>query len=33
MLKVKRPHADPQPNDRGLQIANEFYKLAKEWLH
>ncbi|MFY9462565.1 MAG: hypothetical protein WAP52_00055 [Candidatus Sungiibacteriota bacterium] len=26
------PHAHPQPNDRGLQIANEFYKLAREWL-
>ena len=26
------PHPDPQPNDRGLQIADEFYKLAKEWL-
>lgn len=31
-LKGKTPHADPQPNDRGLQIANEFYKLAQEWL-
>ena len=26
------PHPDPQPNDRGLQIAHEFYKLAQEWL-
>lgn len=24
--------ARPQPNDRGLQIANEFYKLAQKWL-
>jgi hypothetical protein len=31
-LKGKTPHARPQPNDRGLQIANEFYKLAREWL-
>jgi len=28
----KKPHENPQPNDRGLQIANEFYNLAKEWL-
>ena len=28
----KRPHSDPQPNDRGLQIVNEFYKLAQDWL-
>ena len=26
------PHAHPQPNDRGLQIAHEFYKLAEKWL-
>ena len=26
------PHANPQSNDRGLQIAREFYQLAKEWL-
>jgi len=31
-LKGKTPHAHPEPNNRGLQIANEFYKLAKEWL-
>ncbi len=31
-LKGKSPHPDPQPNDRGLQIANEFYQFAKEWL-
>ncbi|MFY9462839.1 MAG: DUF1402 family protein [Candidatus Sungiibacteriota bacterium] len=31
-LKGKTPHAHPQPNDRGLQIANEFYPLAKKWL-
>ena len=30
--KDKAPHSNPQPNDRGLQIANEFYQLAKEWL-
>lgn len=28
----KTPHSSPQPNDRGLQIVNEFYKLANEWL-
>lgn len=28
----KKPHKDPEPNDRGLQIASEFYNLAKEWL-
>ena len=27
----KKPHGNPQPNERGLQIAHEFYKLAKEW--
>ncbi len=26
------PHNNPQPNERGLQIANEFYKLAQDWL-
>lgn len=26
------PHANPQPSDRGNQIAGEFYDLAKEWL-
>lgn len=26
------PHANPQPSNRGLQIADEFYQLAKEWL-
>ena len=31
-LKDRTPHPHPQPNDRGLQIANEFYKLAQEWL-
>ena len=31
-LKGKAPHIHPRPNDRGLQIANEFYKLAQEWL-
>lgn len=28
----KNPHPHPRPNERGLQIANEFYKLAKQWL-
>jgi len=28
----KDPHSNPQPNDRGLQITNEFYKLAQDWL-
>lgn len=28
----RKPHLNPQPNDRGLQITNEFYNLAKEWL-
>ena len=31
-LKGKPPHSHPKPNDRGLEIANEFYQLAKEWL-
>ncbi len=31
-LEHRNPHSNPQPNDRGLQIANEFYKLAKEYL-
>ncbi|MDO8512094.1 MAG: hypothetical protein Q7S57_02385 [bacterium] len=31
-LKHKDPHNSPQPNDRGLQIVNEFYKLAQDWL-
>jgi len=26
------PHPNPKANDRGLQIANEFYKLAQEYL-
>lgn len=26
------PHSDPQPNDRGIQIAGEFYNFAKTWL-
>ncbi|MEK7562289.1 MAG: hypothetical protein AAB509_01235 [Patescibacteria group bacterium] len=26
------PKNNPQPNLRGLQIANEFYKLAQDWL-
>jgi hypothetical protein len=28
----KKPHNKPEPSDRGLQIANEFYKLSKKWL-
>jgi len=28
----KDPHSNPKPNNRGLQIVNEFYNLAKEWL-
>jgi hypothetical protein len=28
----RTPHSDPKPNDRGIQIANEFYNLAKKWL-
>jgi len=31
-LSKDSPKSNPQPNDRGLQIANEFYDLAKEWL-
>jgi len=31
-LKNKDPHDNPQPNGRGLQIVNEFYKLAQDWL-
>ncbi len=27
----KRPHSNPQPNERGLQISNEFYQLAKDF--
>jgi hypothetical protein len=28
----KKPHGNPKPNERGLQISEEFYKLATEWL-
>ncbi len=28
----KAPHAHPEANKRGLQIANEFYQLAQKWL-
>lgn len=28
----RAPHGDPHPNSRGIQIANEFYNLAKTWL-
>lgn len=27
-----KPHANPTPNDRGKQIAKEFYRFAKQWL-
>lgn len=34
LYSLKRnPHPDPAPNERGLQIVDEFYPLAKEWLH
>ena len=26
------PHSDPAPDERGSQIAGEFYQLAKQWL-
>jgi len=31
-LPYKNPHGTPEANARGLQIAEEFYQLAKEWL-
>lgn len=31
-LPYKEPHDNPQSNNRGVQIANEFYQLAKDWL-
>lgn len=31
-LKHKRPRAQPEPNNRGVQIVEEFYVLAKDWL-
>lgn len=31
-LSYKPPHNNPEANPRGLQIAGEFYALAKEWL-
>lgn len=31
-LSYRPPHGHPQPDDRGLQIANEFYPLAEKWL-
>ena len=30
--KYKDPHVKPESNERGLQIANEFYSLAEQWL-
>ena len=29
-LEYRRPHAHPEPNERGIQIVNEFYPMAKE---
>ena len=31
-LRYKSPHAHPQPNERGTQIYQEFYPLARTWL-
>ena len=31
-LPYKNPHGAPEANARGLQITEEFYQLAKEWL-
>ncbi|OHA04207.1 MAG: hypothetical protein A3J10_01245 [Candidatus Sungbacteria bacterium RIFCSPLOWO2_02_FULL_54_10] len=31
-LPHRPPRTQPESNDRGLQIADEFYKLAKQWL-
>lgn len=31
-LSYKKPHANPQSDERGEQIAGEFYQLAKQWL-
>lgn len=31
-LERRKPHAHPRPNERGLQITQEFYLLAKDWL-
>lgn len=31
-LPYKSPHDNPVANGRGLQIAEEFYSLAHEWL-
>ncbi|MBI2591286.1 MAG: DUF1402 family protein [Candidatus Brennerbacteria bacterium] len=28
-----KPHVAPNPDDRGKQIANEFYQLSKQWLN
>lgn len=28
----KDPHSKPQPSERGLRIAGEFYRLARKWL-
>lgn len=28
----RNPHPDPAPDERGSQIAGEFYQLAKQWL-
>lgn len=31
-LEYRHPHSHPRPNDRGLQITDESYGLAKGWL-
>ena len=31
-LSSRTPHSNPKSNSRGLQIAGEFYNLAKKWL-
>lgn len=30
--KYTTPHSKPKPNERGLQISGEFYRLVREWL-
>jgi hypothetical protein len=27
-----KPHPEPEPDERGKQIAKEFYRLSKRWL-
>jgi len=31
-LPYRKPHSKPEPNERGNQIATEFYAFAKKWL-